>query len=97
MVELIARDYLDPNGRIDKSGEMLARRAIETLRSGEAVRIQLQGLPGMSSSYFNIFLLMIRDELGPEALERIRMDFISPLQKQIFDRSFDAVVQTSTP
>lgn len=92
MIEILARNHLDPNERIVRSGEMLAHQVIQALRTGQSVRVQLQGLPSISSSYFNIFLVMIRDELGAEALHRVHIDFISPLQKQIFDRSFDAVV-----
>jgi hypothetical protein len=96
MVDLKAQEYVDPDGLIVKSGELLARQAIESLRQSDVVRIQLRGLTGISSSYFNIFLRLIREQLGAEALGRIEMLFVSPLQKQVYDRSLRAVVEESS-
>lgn len=95
MIEIRAADHIDPNGLIVRSGELLARRVIESLRSGESVHIDLRGLSGISSSYFNILLRLIYDEAGAAAIDRVQLAFVSPLQKQVFDRSLEAIRQGS--
>ena len=90
MVEIRAADFIHPDGLIVASGEMLARKVIEVLRTGEKVLIQLRGLPGISSSYFNVLLLMVQAEVGPDALDRLQWDLVWPIQRQIYERSLEA-------
>jgi hypothetical protein len=92
MKEIRAIDYIDPDGLIVRSGELLARQVLETLRHDESVRVQLRGLSGISSSYFNILLKRVIEDMGCDVLHRVQFDFASPLQKQIFDRSWEVIV-----
>ncbi len=95
MIEIRAADHVDPGGLIVRSGELLARKVIESLHGNAAVRVDLKGLPGISSSYFNILLRLVYDEAGSAAVDRVQMVFVSPLQKQIFERSLEAIRQSS--
>jgi hypothetical protein len=92
MVEIYAKDYTDSDGLIVRSGELLAHKVIELLQTGQRVTIQLQGLTGISSSYFNIFLRLVCEKFGLDGLNSLQMKFVSRLQQQIYDRSFEAVV-----
>jgi len=91
MTEIRAIDHLDPGGLIVRSGELLARPVVEALRSGGEVTVELRGLGGVSSSYFNIFLRTVRDALGPGALGRVHVRSASPVQMQVYDRSLSAL------
>lgn len=97
MLDIYARDYIDPNGLIVQSGELLGRRTVDALKSGQTARIHLAGLSGISSSYFNIFLRTVCESLGPEALGRIDVVFVSTLQEQVYNRSFAAVSSSDIP
>ncbi|MGB7157873.1 MAG: hypothetical protein WBD40_07390 [Tepidisphaeraceae bacterium] len=95
MVHFDAKNYVDPDGLIVRSGELLARGVLAALRHGDSVHVNLAGLCGISSSYFNMFLHTIRTELGAEALGRVQMEFVSPLQRQVYVRSLEAVLKES--
>jgi len=95
MTEIRAIDFIDPDGLIVRSGELLARQVLGTLRHDESVRVQFRGLSGISSSYFNILLKRLIEDMGPDVLHRVQFEFVSPLQKQIFDRSREAIVVSS--
>ena len=97
MTQLNAHDFVDRDGLIVRSGELLARKVIELLREGEVVRVQLRGLNGISSSYFNVLLRMIRDDLGADALQRVTLLFVSPLQQQVYERSLQAALSETSP
>ena len=100
MTEFIAKEWMDPDGVIVASGERLARHVLPVLRRGESVLVRTDGLEGLSSSYFNIFLIIIRDELGPASLARVSFQFSSTIHRAMLDRSLAAVtnaaVRTST-
>jgi hypothetical protein len=92
MIEFNAEDWLDPDGIIVASGERLARKVLPDLQRGEEVLVRASGLEGLSSSYFNILLVIIRDEIGPAGLNRISFEFSSPIHRAIFERSLSAVM-----
>lgn len=96
MKKIVAKDHLDSNGLIVESGRLLAQETIRELASCEPVRIDLHGMPGIASSYFNVFLSQLQDELGPPSLDLVSFDFVSPLQRQVFDRSRSAVLNEAS-
>jgi hypothetical protein len=95
MAEFRAKEWLDPDGVIVASGERLARQVLPALRRGEQVIVRADGLAGLSSSYFNIFFNIIRDELGPDALSMVEFDCISPTLRTILERSLSASMNVS--
>lgn len=96
MTEIHARDYRDPDDVIVASGQLLAGRVIELLRKEPRVRVHLRNMPGLSSSYFNIFIKRIAEEVGPDAPDRVEFDFASPLQANVYARSLDAFRATTS-
>ncbi len=92
---LLAKNLLDPEGVIVASGERLAREVVPLLQDGQSVTIDTLGLGGPSSSYFNIFLKMIVDEVGADALDRVHFTFRSSILRSLYERSLAAVRQQS--
>jgi hypothetical protein len=91
---LTAIDYLDANGSVVQSGANLADAVLNLLRSGTPVLVNLADLRAVSSSYFNIFLQRVADAVGLSAIgSTIQLQFGTPLQKRVYDRSFAAVAQ----
>ena len=95
--EFFAKDWMDPDGVIVASGERLARQIIPSLRQGKSVLIHTQGIGGVSSSYFNIILQMVRDEAGEGALGRLHFQWSSPIQKGMSERSLEALRTMARP
>ena len=81
---------MDPDGVIVASGERLARQVLAALCRSESILIRTEGLEGISSSYFNIFFNLIRDELGPDSLDRVTFECASPIHRAILERSLSA-------
>jgi hypothetical protein len=95
MVTLEATHFLDPDGSIIGSASLMGQAAWEKLQAGEDVRISLVGLKGLPSSYFNIVLLRLIEALGVDAVRhRVTFQFASAAQKQMFQRSYDAVAKS---
>jgi len=87
-----AVEHIDAEGSVVRSGLAVAEAALQALESGSAVEIDLQGVKGASSSYFNVMLRRIDEGCGLAALdEHIRIRFSSRIQKIIFQRSLDSV------
>jgi hypothetical protein len=86
---------MDPDGVIVASGERLARQVMPALRRGDSILIRTEGLEGISSSYFNIFLTLIRDELGLAALSKVAFECGSPIHRAILERSLLALTNST--
>lgn len=92
MRTIFARDFEDPDGVVVQSGRRLAEHAITLLNDiREPIAIDLTGASPISSSYFNIFLALIVERLGVEALRQVEFVFVSPIQRQVFERSREAI------
>ena len=59
MITITATKYQDADQRIVESAAMLAREVLCALESHEVVEIDLHGLKGLSSSYFNVLLQQV--------------------------------------
>jgi hypothetical protein len=92
MAEFIAKEWMDPDGVIVSSGERLALAILPALHRGESVVVHTEGLEGLSSSYFNIVLNIIRDELGPASLSRVAFECASPIHRAMLERSIFAAM-----
>jgi len=92
VVRLEAVDHLDADGSVVRSGMVFADAVLKSLDVGNEVTASFRGLKGASSSYFNVFLRRIEEACGVAEINvHIKLDFGSPVQKMIFDRSFDAM------
>lgn len=92
MRTIFAHEFEDPEGVIVQSGKRLAEHVIELLNeTRESVAIDLKGASAISSSYFNIFLTLVVERFGVEALRRVEFIFVSPIQQQVFERSREAL------
>lgn len=87
-----ARDHIDPDGSVVRSGMALADAVLQALETGRVVEVSLDGLRGASSSYFNVFLRRIDEACGVAELgEHIQMLFASKVQEMVYLRSLDSV------
>ena len=92
--KIVAKDHVDPEGSVVKSGTAIAEAAIEALKTPGMVSVAFDGLKGATSSYFNEFLRRIDQRCGrPELSERLQFTFDSKVQKMVFDRSLDALAR----
>jgi hypothetical protein len=88
MTTVTAKEYLDPQGAIVASGERLAEAVLPVVKKGESVTIDFNGMPAISSSYFNIFFLkLLLFGVGREVIDRIEWKFVAPFYQRIYERS----------
>jgi hypothetical protein len=90
---LFAKDFLDPQGVVLRSADNVADAVIASLGENDRVSIAMNGMPAVSSSFFNVILRRVLDALGPAALDRLHMATPSAVLRQIFDRSLLAMRQ----
>ncbi|MCI0630006.1 MAG: hypothetical protein L0Y44_05055 [Phycisphaerales bacterium] len=89
-----ATRHMDPDGSIVLSARLLGRVVVRKLESSEHVHISFAGMRGLPSSYFNELLQMIVSTLKTKDLcERVKFEFDSPVQVQVFERSLAALRQ----
>jgi STAS-like domain of unknown function (DUF4325) len=95
MIIIQAKDHLDAQGLSRESASLLADAVVARLNDGADVEISLSGLNGMPSSYFNVVLLRIMREFGVDAINRrVKFQFDTEVQRQVFQRSFDAAAKS---
>ncbi|HMO25610.1 MAG TPA: hypothetical protein PKB10_05025 [Tepidisphaeraceae bacterium] len=87
-----AKDYRDLQGLIVSSAERLSESIIPWIRDEEAVRVSMDGLFGVSSTYFNTVLLAVRDACGDGAVQQLEFQFTSDIQRDVYERSRDAIL-----
>jgi hypothetical protein len=92
---LHAVDYIDPSQGLVASAKLLAKAVNQALATHTNVVVELADLRSVSSSYFNMLLLAVADTSGNDAIKsRLSLKFSSDAQRQIFRRSFDAVLRS---
>ena len=92
-----AADTFDPSLSFVTNGERLGEILIAKIREAGAVRVEFNGLRGLTSSFFNAALLPVGEALGPESLRtQLAVEFTSQLQQGVFKRSRDAVIARLT-
>jgi hypothetical protein len=90
MTTILARESQDPQGVIVASGTRLAEETIRVLEQSDRVTIDLHGMSAISSSYFNIFLVLLGEKLAMQALRQVDFIFASPIHRLLFERSLEA-------
>jgi len=91
-VRLSAMDHLDAEGSVIRSGRLLADAVLKHVSIDRVVVVSFSGLKGAASSYFNVFLRRIQEVCGLAVFDSvIQLEFGTSIQKQIFDRSWNAM------
>lgn len=91
--------FVDPQNRPVESAGRLADAASFSLGKGLCIGLDFGGLRSVSSSYFNMLLLGIVSKCGREVFvdDRLTFRFASRAQRDIFMRSYTAVVGDPPP
>jgi len=91
MSKIIAKECLDPGGLIVESGLMLARTVTARLSASDAVEISMEGMRGLSSSYFNAFFSELVEKFDLTTIEnRVTFAFSTNAQESIYRRSLES-------
>jgi len=91
-IRIRAIDQMDAEGSLVRSGMKLAESVLGHLESGDQVEINLEGVKGASSSYFNVFLRRIEEGCGIGVFERqCKMVFSSNIQRMVYERSYESL------
>jgi hypothetical protein len=85
-----AKDFLHPSAIVIDSAKLLATAVSASLGHSEEVSICMAGLPAVSGNYFNVVLLVVLDECGLDAIDRVHLTSASSFLTQIFERSREA-------
>lgn len=89
--------HLRPNLSFVANGERLGAVIIDKIREAGAVRVEFNGLRGLTSSFFSAALLPVGEALGPDSLRtQLTFEFTSQLQQGVYERSRDAVIARLT-
>jgi len=87
---IVAKEFVDPSGNIVGSAMLLANEVVRQLHSADAVTIDLSGMRGLSSSYFNVVIHEVLPSTGLADFERrVRLRFDTEAQAQVFARSYE--------
>jgi len=97
VIAIKATEHMDPGGSIVHSGLAFADAVLNKLGPGISIELDLRGLKGASSSYFNVFLRRIDEACGLAELDRhISPRFGSKVQEMVYRRSLEAVRRHAT-
>lgn len=92
IVHVQAREHVDPEGSVVRSGMALAEAVLKAIESGAHVEVDFEGIKGATSSYFNVFLRRIDEGCGLAVFEgRIKLRFASNVQEMVYSRSFESM------
>jgi len=97
-ITLAARDYVDPTGDVVQSGTALAEAVLASLNAHRSISVDLHGIMGASTSYFNAFLARVSQRYEMDDFdERVSLDFASSVQEMVYTRSRDSLRQGMRP
>lgn len=93
--DLLARDFVSGTGPDVDSATRLARAASTLLEVRKTVWVGLQGVRGLTSSYFNALLSEVARTNGREAIRSaLQFVFDSKAQQFVYERSLEAVLNS---
>jgi|GEM_PF-3264767 len=96
MVKIKAKDYQGTQGSALDDAVNLADAVTQALTSGSDVDVSFSGMMGLPTSYFNVLLMRLAETHGFDAVERrVMFQFSLNAQRTTFQRSFDAVRNSS--
>jgi hypothetical protein len=94
MITIPANSFRDPHDRIVASAARLADEAVRALAAHDVIEIDLAGMRGVTSSYYNVLLDRV---LGVVPLadfpRRVKIRFDSAAQKLVFNRSLESATR----
>jgi hypothetical protein len=91
MVTVSANAFRDPQDRIVASASRLADEVVRLLPLQDVMEIDLSGMRGVTSSYYNVLLHRVLEVISAaDFTRRVRIRFDSPAQEFVFNRSFES-------
>ena len=91
MFTIEASQSRDPQDRIVASGLLLADEVVRRLTDHDVVEVNLKGLRGVTSSYYNVVLHRVLSILSmAEFARRVKFRFDSAAQEQVYNRSLES-------
>jgi hypothetical protein len=89
-----AHRFLDARQRIVASASLLADEVVRRLAEHDVLLIDLRGMRGVTSSYYNVLLQRVLSVLPMSDLpRRVRFCFDSAAQEQIYGRSLESATR----
>ena len=86
-----AHRFRDPRDRIVASASLLADELVSRLAEHDVVLVDLRGMRGVTSSYYNVLLQRVLGVLPMTDLaRRVRFCFDSAAQEQVYGRSLES-------
>jgi hypothetical protein len=87
-----AADHVRPGASIVATAEAVSRAVVDALRFGGGAQVDLSGMRGVPSTFFNVILLGAVNAVGLDAVDRhLEFVFETRAQHEVFDRSLKAV------
>lgn len=86
-VTIRATDFLRGDETIVVGAEKLADAVLCALNDGATVTISMEGARGVSSSFFNVILKRVADQIGPAAANSLCFVFDSEATRMVYERS----------
>ena|SRR5437868_4024214 len=91
MVTVSANAFRDPEDRIVASASRLADEVVRLLAAHDVIEIDLCGMRGVTSSYYNVLLHRVLEVIPlADFSRRVRIRFDSAAQEFVFKRSFES-------
>jgi hypothetical protein len=83
---------MDPDDTIVRSAELFADALVAQLNTGADVLVNLEGMPFVPPTYFNVVLIRLADVFGIAIIgSRVTFTLKSNVYREIYERSLAAV------
>ena len=90
-----SKDFIDDRRPVVESAGLIATEASRLLRGGASVVVSVCGVRGVSSSFFNVILSVVSEELhGDFSAGRFNVETDTATQRMVYQHSLNAF---STP
>jgi hypothetical protein len=94
MVTVLANAFRDPQDRIVASAARLAEEVVRLLATHDVIEIDLGGMRGVTSSYYNVLLHSVLEVVPPPDFpRRVKIRFDSAAQQLVFNRSLESATR----
>ena len=94
MVTVSANAFRDPQDRIVASAARLADEVVRLLSAHDLIEIDLGGMRGVTSSYYNVLLHRVLEVIpAGDFPRRVKLRFDSAAQQLVFNRSLESATR----
>jgi len=94
MVTVSANAFRDPQDRIVASAARLAEEVVRLLAAHDVIEIDLGGMRGVTSSYYNVLLHRVLEVIpAGDFPRRVKLRFDSAAQQLVFNRSLESATR----